>query len=197
MIHVDLFERAGTVWTFTDQIESRSPSLMVREMAYIIDTPTRLQSSGRTATLKAVVTGNSREDLFEVKKAIESGEVFIPRTQDGRRRIEAAKPLSDIPLSRQAKLHVAAENWDGPGLVGELAEPILIARGTIHNFSGHTENSGKSPGTADFLANMVVGFSTMQDAKHAERLLNSLGFRDLAVTRLFDELPDRVGLSAA
>ena len=193
-----VIDRPGLVSTLADQVESVNPALMFAEMTYIISTPSRPggEEDGRVADLKVKITGGTVAELTKIRDMAVSGELFLAPTAAKARQLNAAMPLVDVPLTGQYKLHVSAATWDSPGLLAEFTGPVLAARGTLHNMSAVTVNSGESPGTADFVIDAVIGFSTQSEAMQAERLLNALSFREMTVTRLFDDLAAVLRLAA-
>lgn len=188
---MEVIEQPGSVSTFTENVEAVDRTLVIRDLSYVIATPSCPGGAdgSRKATMKVVLTGET-PSLLRVQELAQSGRILSPRTAEQSRLIESATPLVEMPLTAQTKLHIRAATWDAVGLTGEACKPLLQERGTIHSLIAVTVNSGDSPGTPDYVMDFVVGFACVRDAKRAERKLNQLGFREVTVTRLFDDLSD-------
>ncbi len=74
---------------------------------------------------------------------------------------------------------------DEPGIVRKFCESILAEEGTLTDFRGSTDNSGKSPGTADFHFDSRIAFADRASALQAINRIEALAFRDILSRPLF------------
>lgn len=189
-------EVPGLVAVAGRNIERVSERLYLRS----IDSNVHVFEDEHYFTIDAFAVG-SDEDMAALAVMVNSGGLFdLDNMELGdrtlRQQMEAAMPVTQMPLHRQLPMSVRVTNTDETRIVKTVGTSILPHGGTWREFHGVTENEGRMHGVADFSINAIAAFADYEQAESAVNTIKALAYDEIIVKRLYDRHTGIIALAA-
>lgn len=188
-------ENPDDVW----RVGSASSNIeRISSQFYISHIDSGLAGSGTAQSYQLTIRVDGEVTLLNRVVALaQAGRLFEETDPETCKLREAARPTLRIPIAARPKLHLDLTTIDDSLIVKTVAYEVLKCGGTFHRFHGETANSGRYPGTPDFIVEALIGFASVAKADSASLLLNNLDYDELVVRKLYDVDDRRVILHHA